>query len=123
MDEGKHDMSILIKGVEMPKGLGKTITIYPNGKVRVWVNNKGSGELLEQGAVPVPDHGRLIDADALYKKFVRLESEAMAALQTTCTWSVDGIKWTARLTERTGYKFDLADAPTIIPADPAEEGE
>lgn len=57
-------MSVYIKGMEMPKGLGKTITIYPNGMVRVWVNNKGSGELLGQIAIPVPDHGGLIDADA-----------------------------------------------------------
>lgn len=56
---------ILIKGMEMPKGLGKTITIYPNGTVRVWVNNKGSGELLEQRAVPVPPHGDLVDRDEI----------------------------------------------------------
>ena len=57
--------AVYIPGMEMPKGLGKTITIYPNGTVRVWVNNKGSGELLKQRAVPVPPHGRLIDADEL----------------------------------------------------------
>lgn len=86
---------IYIPGMEMPKGLGKTITIYPNGMVRVWVNNKGSGELLEQRAVPVPDHGDLIDRD-----------------ETVKTLSHD-------------YAYAAADMvrddmPTIIPA---EEGE
>lgn len=67
--------------------------------------------------VPVPPHGRLGDLDALYEKFSRLESEAMNALKTTTTGSVNWIKWSAILTERTGYKYDIADAPTIIPAE------
>ena len=68
--------------------------------------------------IPVPPHGRLGDLDALYEKFSRLESEAMNALKTTTTGSVNW--WSAILTERTGYKYDIADAPTVIPA---EEGE
>lgn len=67
--------------------------------------------------VEIPPHGRLIDADALYEKFARLESEAMNALKTTNTGSVNWIKWSAILTERTGYKYDIADAPTVIEAD------
>lgn len=63
---------------------------------------------------PVPKHGRLGDLNELYEKFARLENEAMNALKTTTTGSVNWIKWSAILTERTGYKYDIADAPTII---------
>lgn len=72
--------------------------------------------------IEIPDqHGRLGDLDALYEKFSRLESEAMNALKTTTTGSVNWIKWSAILTERTGYKHDIADAPTIIQAEEAEQ--
>ena len=100
---------IYIPGMEMPKGLGKTITIYPNGIVRVWVNNKGSGELLEQRAVPVPDHGRLIDGDAL------LESEPA---YTIPNYNSDGYLADA---EGAYTEVQIENAPTIIPAD--KEGQ
>lgn len=66
--------------------------------------------------VPTP-HGRLGDLDVLYEEFLRLENEAMQALKTTNEGSINWIKWSAILTERTGYKFDIAHTPTIIPAD------
>lgn len=54
---------ILIRGMEMPKGNeAVTITIFPNGKVSL-AHDRRFAEYAE--AVPVPDHGRLIDADAL----------------------------------------------------------
>ncbi len=50
-------MSILIKGMEMPnKKNGAVFIIYPDGKCAV-----EDGETYQ--AVPVPPHGRLIDAD------------------------------------------------------------
>lgn len=49
--------------------------------------------------VPVPDHGRLIDADKLdYSKTDLLGNHIV-------------------------YMVDIEDAPTIIPADPDKEGE
>lgn len=105
-------MSILIKNMEMPTS-PVLFCIHPDGKVFADLE----GGWREYKAIPVPPHGRLIDADTLYEKFLRLESEAMSALQTTSIGSVDGIKWSAILTERTGYKFDIVDAPTIIPAE------
>jgi hypothetical protein len=110
--------------MEMPKGLGKTITIYPNGTVRVWVNNKGSGELLEQRAVPVPKHGRPIDADALYRKTAEWEAQALHMCEVTMNDedASEWRKWSTVLTERSAFKFDVADAPTIIPADKEGEG-
>lgn len=87
-------MSVLIKGIDMPtKGNPITVTIYPNGTAE-WEAQHITGS-----AIPVPPHGRLIDADALYKD----------------------------LLEDVGYgeaeRFNdywLGEQPTIIPA---EEGD
>ena len=54
-------MSILIKGMEMPtyeQGV-RTINIYADGVVTNYA------EVTIGKAVPVPEHGRLIDADAM----------------------------------------------------------
>lgn len=58
-------MSILIKGMEMPKDPLYPVhaTIYADGTV---ITGHGIGEFAKE-AVPIPPHGRLIDADALYK--------------------------------------------------------
>lgn len=54
-------MSILIKGIDMPKYESLTIKIMPSGAVR-----DQYGRLDERvKAVEVPRHGRLIDADNL----------------------------------------------------------
>ena len=53
-------MSLLIKGMEMPKNGNETILrIQPDGTV---LDQYGHHLLL--AAAPVPPHGRLIDADA-----------------------------------------------------------
>lgn len=56
-------MGVYIKGMEMPER-GMVINIYANGRVTNHFDEFG-----EQigTAVPVPPHGRLIDADALRK--------------------------------------------------------
>lgn len=92
-------MSILIKGMEMPKEKKITLTIFPDG--RVYKNNgerlRGYGEdCIPWKAVPVPSHGRLIDADA------------MRAQMPPCYTMEEIVK---------AFK----NAPTIIPA--SEEGE
>ena len=82
-------MSILIKGMEMPQdGCHHMICIYADGTV-----STGGRKYT---AVPVPPHGRLIDADALETH--------------EC---YDG-EW-----EEVVYKDDIDAAPTIIDA---EEG-
>jgi hypothetical protein len=86
-------MSVLIKGMEMPKNGHITITISDNGEV---VCNSevigGKYQYRSYGrvgrAIPVPPHGALIDRDALPTSRVEWE--------------------------------DIVNAPTIIPA---EEGE
>lgn len=58
-------MSLLIKGMDMPKEGGwKTIRIYPDGSCAI-PNWQGDCTLLKGvQAVKIRPHGRLIDADA-----------------------------------------------------------
>ena len=79
-------MAILIEGMEMPKVGGKIITSYADGRVLY------DGGYIK--AVPVPPHGRLIDADAL-----------CASHKEVCSRSM---------------KFNLDLAQTVIPA--SEDG-
>jgi hypothetical protein len=83
-------MSILITGMKMPKR-GMVVNIYADGRVTNHFDEFGKtiGK-----AVPVPPHGRLIDADVLIRD--------------------NGIK------EIPEYYEVVRDAPTIIPA--SEEG-
>ena len=58
---------------------------------------------------------RLIDADELYEKTVKWEERA---LQNVTSAGQDGdanklMIWSAVLTERSAFKYDVADAPTI----------
>ena len=100
-------MSVYIKGMEMPQtgvyeiavdntwGKDKTVmTLYTrkdNGMLHVF----GSYEL-----VPVPPHGRLIDADFLFAEYDKIH-----------------------VGKPGGARLLIANAPTIIQADPAKEGE
>ena len=91
-------MGIYIKGMEMPKNEPLLVKINPDGSVSTTAKNGYK----KYQAVPVPPHGRLIDADALEK--IMCEGIAPSVK--------DG-----------GFKhpFDIiravANAPTIIPAD------
>ena len=91
-------MGVYIKGMEMPsQGEFKHIRIYDNGDVTVEVEG---GEAAVAHAVPVPPHGRLIDADA-----IRADID---------------VKRPGRSYEDVWALTVLDNAPTIIPA---EEGE
>lgn len=59
--------------------------------------------------VPVPDHGRLIDADAQIDWLYDDEPSPWKAPFRLCT------------ADRSDVKFLLKNAPTIIPEDPAKE--
>ena len=87
---------ILIKGMQMPKN-GETITITICGDGIVFEEWKEPGSVFK--AVPVPPHGRLIDADALDMNYIHIRDDGMKIY-----------------TQRA-----IDNAPTIIPA--SEEGE
>lgn len=104
-------MSILIEGMKMPKDGFITITVTSDGRV-VGNSKKENGkfEYLDNEdiakAVPVPPHGRLIDADVL--KSHKISTEEWFGCQCS-TITVDVV-----------FKTDVENAPTIITA---EEGE
>lgn len=112
-------MGVYIKGMKMPKSciacllnFGEKrpeyeLTIccpYSDGVISWRDKAFDNGRLASCGIVPVPPHGRCIDADALHKLFIEKGKEfkgfggAMLAAAALC----------------------IANAPTIIPA---EEGE
>ena len=83
-------MSILINGMEMPK-TPVLFCVHPDGKVFADLE----GNWREYKAVPVPEHGRLIDADAL---------EASCFMGSSSFYT----------------QSDIDYAPTIIPAKDGE---
>ena len=58
-------MSIILKGIDLPKDYTQVIAITQNGEV--WqINIIGKNERLEAEAIQIPKgHGRLIDKDEL----------------------------------------------------------
>ena len=99
-------MGVYIKGMEMPTCGHTTIRIYADGTVEHEHTERKLGT-----AVPVPAHGRLIDADALTVK-----------LQRHREFHSDGSKSGAAISNGIGQCLDIIngkECPTIIPA---EEG-
>ena len=59
-------MGVLIEGMEMPlPGTFNIVCIYSDGQVHMPSWGKGMTQTNGVKAIPVPPHGRLIDADAL----------------------------------------------------------
>ena len=81
---------ILIKGIQFPKFSPHVIEVYPDGTAIA------QGKGIYGKAVPVPPHGRLIDADELIDD-VRRHSESYFADDFAHEW--------------------VDKAPTVIPAD------
>ena len=94
-------MGIYLPNMEMPQP-GEAITIFCSGDAHRFIIGMRES-LTKSKAIPVPNHGRLIDADAL-------------------PWEKQGLM----LTDPDEWGIEARDieaAPIIIPADPAEEGE
>lgn len=103
-------MGIYLPNMEMPRK-GQMLVIFPDGTSYVCFN--GMRERLTQTtAVPVPPHGRLIDADALTEK-----------LKKHREYHSDGSNSGAAISNGIGQCLDIIngrECPTIIEA---EEGE
>ena len=97
-------MSILIN-MEMPIDAPVIIKICPNGSV----SRVHEGVVAK--AIPIPPHGRLIDADALRQSMYHKAFETDSPMQKWDSGCWVRYKMFERLEEK---------APTIIPA---EEGE
>ena len=115
-----ENMSLLIKGMKMPKNCRDCIWIQrdrPAGKVyctatdpwldisRVLINSRHDCCPL----VEVPPHGRLVDADEMYEEFV-LEGQRSTRYKLGEAWELNG-----KEIRRVIYRL-----PTIIPADEGE---
>lgn len=103
-------MSILIKGMDIPKAGNETIIrIHPDGTIL-----DQYGHHLAITAVPVPPHGRLIDLDALFDNArKRMQDEGMDEDELTAHMKV--LEWC--FTNETTRLY----APIVIPADPPKE--
>lgn len=96
---------VYIKGLKMPTDFsGTRLIIYPNGQV-LFPHRTYFDELHGVEAIPVPDHGRLVDADALQNDGWVLHKQVM------------------RLGGYAIHEMPLSypSIPTIIPADKEEE--
>ena len=66
-------MGVYINGMEMPKkGSWVTLRVFPDGQCFVYSWCGNDFDFMEHlTAVPVPPHGRLIDADAVFDNLER----------------------------------------------------
>lgn len=96
-------MGVYIKGLNMPT-VGRILITLPSGRTLEVSADNTQNILGEAKAVPVPPHGRVIDADALHYSRIRIVHN-------------DG---TVGGYHAVVMSAEIKDAPTIIPA---EEGE
>lgn len=107
-------MSVLVKGMRMPKGADEyRLIIRANGQVII--DKKSYWE--EAEAVPVPPHGRLVDGDALMQRF---EKEEMAADEHGRDFSFSFKSGGENCAEWWSVQRMLMDAPTVIEAEGGE---
>lgn len=111
-------MGLYIKGMEMPTNcpcelLGIGYDLYCSFASGIPARVKEYYECCQNGTrpswchlVPVAPHGRLIDADAL--------KVSLAFAEKTAEWAVPALR---------AVLMVIDEMPTIIPAEPAEEGE
>lgn len=92
---------VLILGMEMPRK-GQMLVIFPDGTSYVCFNGMRE-HLAQTEAVPVPPHGALIDANALWVEINKICDRRDAGIITdlTCLQQILSA---------------LRHAPTIIPA-------
>ena len=99
-------MSILIKGMEMPKyGEWRIVKINPNGEVDRSIGFGDWALIKGLEAIEIPSHGDLIDRDELLSQY-------------------GGPIWTAETDYAEGLRdvvADIKNAPTIIEAEPCND--
>ena len=118
-------MSILVKGMKMPTKGEYELRLFCHSDGTATLEGfpiEFEGEPFEVIEGPTP-HGRLIDADALYEQTVEWEAQSLAQV-AKLDHRVENQRrvWehsSTVLAERTAFKHDIADMPTIIEA---EEG-
>ena len=104
-------MGVYIKSMEMPTDNTVLLRIYPENDGVCYVEQLDiDDDILDKyWAVPVPKHGRLIDADAFTKDECNNCDGACEALPCDCL--------NCEADCRCDFMKDIADAPTIIEAE------
>lgn len=115
-------MGVYITGMEMPKdGTYNIVHIYSDGHVSMPFLGKGMQIVQGINAVPVPPHGRLIDADALEADLRRQCNEVFKidAVSPDDFWITRNQAYNERLWKTWCESFyDYLDTrATIIPAE------
>lgn len=109
-------MSVYIKGMEMPKMCGICMCYNADDDgAYCFLSSDINGVSFyakprDCPLIPVPDHGRLIDADELITKDNKDYEAALDATTTVATKSM--IMWIHEQMQSV-----ISEAPTIIPAD------
>ena len=87
---------------------------------RIGANNPNVGRYVV--AEQVPDHGDLIDRNALYEKTAEWEAQALHMCEVTMhdEDTTEWKRWSTILNERSAFKYDVADAPAVYAANENE---
>lgn len=122
-------MSILIKGVKLTDCWNCPCVDGEYGECNVLGKAIKSvrGRLDDCPLTELPAHGALIDKDALYERTEEWEAQALAQIKEYCcgesSWEQNECrKWKIILGERSAFKFEVADASVVIPAERSEHG-
>ena len=115
-------MSILINGMEKPENCRLCIfRDFGRCAFSVEITDAICNDTRPDDCplVELPPHGDLIDRNKLYEKTAEWEAQALHMVEVTMhdEDTTDWRKWSTVLTERSAFKFDVADAPTVIQAD------
>lgn len=90
-------MGIYIPNFEIPKDGYRQLFLTAEGNIIWYPTSPQNGEIMRQ-VIPVPDNGRLIDADAL--------KVSLAFAEKTAEWGVPALRTVLKV---------IDDMPTIIP--------
>lgn len=106
---------VYIKGMEMPESCAECLNIGWQYVFECNLNDVESGARLGScSLIPVPDHGRLVDADELKSRVRESVNDARNDFIRNKDW-----KLAVQVAE--GFCLDIDETTTIIPAD--KEGE
>lgn len=106
-------MGVYIKGMEMPKNCGTCPLRRGDCSQRIYMEKRPDSCPI----VPVPPHGRLIDADALIKEMDKQENAMYEhGREFSFSFESGGDVCTAWY----NVEIMVEDAPTIIPAEGGE---
>ena len=97
---------LYLPNMEMPEDEVIAIYLYPNGKAHIWRKTSAVGE--ELYAIPVPNHGRLGDLDAM------AQDEMVAYISAQEKLGHDVIGWQVNTIVHAKIQKLIEDTPTII---------